>query len=181
MNEGYQKYNNLNLENEENKKQINYLKFNLKQIRNYLEKQRDINNKNKIIINSQKRTIEKYKKNIILNDLFKNEEKDIIYLNLSPKNNKRILHFNKSQICLKTNNNIKNNKEFSPSKNNIFSKNKNKGLKEIQIPTYESIDSDNLTINNNNLYTYFYSQKKTNSKSYKKGYNSTYNNFYSQN
>ena len=186
LNKTIQKYNDINLENEENKKQINYLKFNLNNIKNDLEEQVKINNNNKIIITSQNRTIEKFNKNIF-NDLYKNDENECLSLNLSPKKKKKIIHFNKSQINLKTNNDIiynnVYNKELSPTtkKYNLFSKNKNKELKELHLPiNYENNVFDNNTTNskslfNKNLYTKFSSQKTTNSKSYKKEYNLSYN------
>ena len=186
-----QKYEDINLENEENKKQIIYLKFKLKNLNNALEEQIKINTKNKIVITSQNRTIEKY------NNINK-EEKET--LSLSPSKNRKSLHFNKSQLDLKTNNDIIFNnlydKEFLSNYkiydffNKYNNKNrKNKIIKDIQSPfNYYNIDSDNQInnrnfINKNSLNIKTSSQKTTNTKfnSYKKDIDSYSNYFHSEN
>ena len=186
-----EKFDKINMENEENKKQINYLNFNLKKIKNNLDEQMKINNNNKIVIISQNRTIEKYNQNINLMNYLKKDDKDNVSLSLSPQKKKKTMHFNKSQINLKTNNDILfnnlYNKEFSSphKKYNIFSKNK----KELHIPIdYYSINSDNHIVDKKNLYnsnfgTKFSSNKTTTSKSntHKNDISMSYINFHSQN
>ena len=113
------RFQEINLENEENKKQIIYLKNKLKRVINEAEKINEININNKILINSQNRTIEKYHKNK-LNELginiIDNNNNELITKSLSPR---KKLHFNKSQINLKTYNNKNRNKN-----NKIFLKQK---------------------------------------------------------
>ena len=192
-----EKYDDINLENDENRKQVNYLNKKIKDTKNTLEEQIKINNRNKIIINSQNRTIEKYNKNNLdLNlNIINNNENENLTLTLSPSKSRKTLHFNKSQINLKTNNDIINNNKFNNIINKqyeFFIKNKNiknKKIKEIQIPMdYYSIDSDNPINKTKLLYrsnsnTKYTSQKTTNSKSYlnKNEFSSSYNNFYSKN
>ena len=186
------KYDDIKLENEENKKQVNYLNLKIKDIKNALDEQVKINIRNKIVITSQNRTLEKYNQNNI-------DETEKLTLSLSPSKSRKTLHFNKSQINLKTNNDIINNNKFNSITNNkqydIFTKNKNikniknKKIKEIQIPIdYYSIDSDNhidktKILHKSNSNTKYSSQKTTNSKSYlnKNDFSYSYNNFHSQN
>ena len=188
------KYDEIKLENDENKKQINYLNIKIKDIKNALDEQVKINNKNKIVITSQNRTIEKYNKNNIDLNLIDNDEIEKLTMSLSPSKTRKTLHFNKSQINLKTNYDTLNNKynNFTNKQFDIFTKNKNiknKKIKEIQIPIdYYSIDSDNHINKTKLLYksnsnTKYSSKKTSTSKLYlnKNDFSSSYNNFYSQN
>ena len=134
----FQQFDEINLENEENKKQIHYLNDKLRRIRNAYDEQVNINNKNKIVITSQNRTIEKYNQNNCLMNFLKKDEKENMSLP-SQKKTKRILHFNKSQVNLKTNGDIiYNNKGFSPHKKYNAIKNK----KDLHLPIdYNGINS----------------------------------------
>ena len=188
------KYNDVNLENDENKKQVKYLRFKLNNVKNALDEQVAINNKNKIIITSQNRTIDKFYNNMDINK----GEKDSITISLSPTNQRKIIRFNKSQANLKLKNDIfycggLYNKELSMNNknNDLFYNNtnkKNKNKINIQLPNdYYSIDSENKINKTKNLYknninTKISSQNTTNSKfnSYN-DFNSSYINFHSQN
>ena len=188
-----QRFQEINLENEENKKQIIYLKNKLKRVIDEAEKINEINNNNKVVINSQNRTIEKYQKNKLnelgINIIDNNNNNELI-------TKRKTLHFNKSQINLKTyNNNIYNeiynkNKNRNKNNNNIFLKQKTinnikgKKIKELQIPfDYIGVNSDNQTIDTNN-YNDLISLKSNEykNKNLKKNMlSASYTNFYSQN
>ena len=188
------KYFDVNLENDENRKQVKYLRFKLNNVKNALDEQVAINNKNKIIITSQNRTIDKFYNNMDINK----DEKDSLTLSLSPTNQRKVLHFNKSHANLKLNNdmfyyNNLYNKELSMSNknNDLFYNNTNKKNKkkiDIQIPNdYYSTGSDNKINKIKNLYksninTKISSQNTANTKfnSYN-DFNSSYINFHSQN
>ena len=196
-----EKYLEMKIENEENKKQIEYLNFRLKRVLAESYQIHEINNNNKVIINSQNRTIEQFKKDK-LNEMMIN---DINSLNnfgfsFSPK---KTLHFNKSQINLKTYNNnmyneIYNLERNKRKENKIFLKNKtknkginflkNKKIKELQIPMdYFGLNSDNQTIDTNNyddfrlMKTNEYKTNKTKKYMTKNEFSASYTNFYSQN
>ena len=96
-----ERFQEIKLENEESKKQIIYLKFKLKRVISEAEKINEMNNNNKIVINSQNRAIERFKQDklIELNINTKNTIENF-GMHLSPK--KKALHFNKSQANLKT-------------------------------------------------------------------------------
>ena len=130
-----EQFDGINFENEKNKKQIYYLNDKIKRIRNALDEQVNINNKNKIVITSQNRTIEKFNQNICLINFLKKDQKEKLSLS-ARKNTKSTLLFNKSQVNLKTNgdyiyNNKYNNKDFS-SQNKKYKVTKNK--KGLYIP-----------------------------------------------
>ena len=193
------KYNDINLENDENKKQIKYLNFKLNNIKKNLEEQIAINNRNYLVITSQNRTIDKFYNNLDI----KKEEKNNLTLSLSPTKKRKILHFNKSQVNLKINNDIGINNNFTNNelyignkkydlfynKNKNNSNKKNRKKKNIQLPIdYYSIDSDNHINNTKHLYksnsnTKISSQNTITSKfnSYKNEFSSSYINFHSQN
>ena len=197
------RYQELNIENEENKKQIEYLKFKLKRVLSESEKIHEINKNNKIVINSQNRTIEKFQKDklneLCLNDIEKLNNLGFTY---SPK---KTLHFNKSQVNLKTyNNNSIYNELYNTNRNkkgklNNFLKQrteniginelKNKKMKELQIPNdYLGINSDNQTIDTNNydenkilLRTKKNKSNNTYKNLLKNAFSDSYNNFFSKN
>ena len=195
-----QKYNDINFENEENKKQIIYLNSNLNKLKKDLEEQIKINFNNKVVIISQNRTIEKYKKNYEFKNILKevdDKEKYCLSLSLSPQKTKKSLHYNKSSMNLKINKDLVYNKDLINNKKyNIFLSNKKdnnsikkRKIKEIQVNNdYYCINSDNQIINNKNLYnnnlqTKISSPKSSNSKSniFKSDFASSYTNFHSQN
>lgn len=193
------RFQEINLENEENKKQITYLNFKLKRLIAELEKMHNINNNNKVVINSQNRTIDKFQNNksnimsIITNDNIENIG--------IPLTSRKSLHFNKSQANLKTYDNIYNKiflkKRNRGSKyNNIFlgmktenkgtNNFKNKNIKELQISNdYFGINSDIQTIDTNNFdeLMSFKSNKHNNNRKnrFQKEFSASYTNFYSQN
>ena len=198
-----ERFQEIKLENEESKKQIIYLKFKLKRVISEAEKINEMNNNNKIVINSQNRAIERFKQDklIELNINTKNTIENF-GMHLSPK--KKALHFNKSQANLKTyNSSINYNEGYNKNKNRnknykIFLKNKtenngitnkiNKNLKEIQIPfNYFGLSSNNQTIDTNNYVNdgslSIKSDKNRNIKKnmFKNKFSASYTNFYSQN
>ena len=197
-----ERFQEIKLENEENKKQILYLKFKLKNVIKETEKINEINNNNKIVINSQNRTIEKFKQDKLIN-LCINTKNNIenFGLSLSPK---KTLNFNKSLTNLKTFNSSSNYKDIYNKKNKNRNKNYkiflhkktenkginklNKNLGELQIPlNYFGINSDNQSIDTNNCYNdgsiSLKSDKGQNKKKniLKNIFSASYTNFYSQN
>ena len=191
-----QRFQEINIENEENKKQIEYLKLRLKKAISESDKIHEINNNNRIVINSQNRTIEKFQKDklneLCLNDVEKMNNLGFTY---SPK---RSLHFNKSQANLKTYNETYNKNRNKGRTYNIFLKNKtvdkgnifkkNKSIKELKIPfEYLGLDSDYQTIDTNNyddlmlLKSKEYKYNNTNKNLFKNELSASYTNFYSQN
>ena len=191
-----QRFQEINIENEENKKQIEYLKLRLKKAILESDKIHEINNNNRIVINSQNRTIEKFQKDklneLCLNDIEKMNNLGFTY---SPK---RSLHFNKSQANLKTYNETYNKNRNKGRKYSMFLKNKtenkgnifkkNKSIKELKIPfEYLGLDSDYQTIDTNNyddlmlLKSKEYKYNNTNKNLFKNELSASYTNFYSQN
>ena len=190
-----QKYNKINFENEENKKQIFYLNSNLSKVKKDLEEQIKINYNNKIVIISQNRTIERYKNNMDIKNLLlciDDKKNNDFSLTLSPNQKKKGLYTNKSEVNLRINNDLNYNKEITYDKRNkIFSADKkdnihnfieNKKIKEIQVNSNYEI-SVNGFIKDKNLQNKFSSQKASNLKSniYKNDFSYSYNNFHSQN
>lgn len=190
-----QKYNKINFENEENKKQIFYLNSNLSKVKKDLEEQIKINYNNKIVIISQNRTIERYKNNMDIKNLLlciDDKKNNDFSLTLSPNQKKKGLYTNKSEMNLRINNDLNYNKEITYDKRNkIFSADKknnihnfieNKKIKEIQVNSNYEI-SVNGFIKDKNLQNKFSSQKASNLKSniYKNDFSYSYNNFHSQN
>ena len=196
------RFQEIKLENEENKKQIEYLKFKLKRVLAESEKIHEINKNNKIVITSQNRTIEKFQKDklneLCINDIEKLNNLGFTY---SPK---KTLHFNKSQVNLKTfNNNSIYNELYNSNRNkrgklNNFLKQKtenmgmnnlkNKKIKELQIPyDYFGINSDNQTIDTNNfddiiqLKSNKYKRNNTTKNMLKNEFSDSYTNFFSKN
>lgn len=191
-----QKYNKINFENEENKKQIFYLNSNLSKVKKDLEEQIKINYNNKIIIMSQNRTIEKYKNNMDIKNLMiciDDKKNNDFSLTLSPKQKKKGLYINKSEVNLRIKNDFIYNKDIANNKRNkIFSADKkdnihnfieSKKLKEIQVNSNNfGINSDEI-IKDKKLQNKFSSQKASNLKSniYKNDFSYSYNNFHSYN
>ena len=190
-----QKYNKINFENEENKKQIFYLNSNLSKVKKDLEEQIKINYNNKIVIISQNRTIERYKNNMDIKNLalcIDDKKNNDFSLTLSPKQKKKGLYINKSEVNLRIKNDLNYNREITYDKRNkIFSADKkdnihnfieNKNLKEIQVNSNFGINVNEL-IKDKNLQNKFSSQKASNLKSkfYKNDFSYSYNNFHSQN
>lgn len=196
VDEYVKRFQEINLENEENKKQIEYLKLRLKKVISESDKIHEINNNNRIVMNSQNRTIEKFQKDklneLCINDIEKLNDLGFTY---SPK---RSLHFNKSQANLQTYSDIYNKNRNKGRKYNIFLKNKteNKGInfikgkkiKELKIPCeYFGIDSDYQTLDTNNYDDLMLLKSKeskynnTNKNLFKNELSASYNNFYSQN
>ena len=113
-------------------------------------------------------------------------------LTLSPKQKKKGLYINKSEVNLRIKNDLnynrqitydKRNKIFSADKkDNIHNFNENKKLKEIQVNSNFGINVNEL-IKDKNLQNKFSSQKPSNLKSnfYKNDFSYSYNNFHSQN
>ena len=162
-----ERFQEIKLENEKNKKQILYLKYELKKAIKETEKSNN--------------NIENFD------------------MPLSPK---KTLHFNKSQINLKTyirnsnysemynnKNRNKNNKIFLKNETDNKGINKliklNKNLKELQIPfNYFRISSDNKTIDTNNNYyndgsISIKSDKGQNKNIFKNKFSASYTNFFS--
>ena len=190
----------IKIENEENKKQIKYLNFKLKRVLAESQQIHEINKNNKIIINSQNRTIEKFQTDK-LNEMFLNDVNNMNNLGFtfSPK---KTLHFNKSQVNLKTYNNTIYNGMYNKNINkrrkcNIFLKNnsenregniqKNKKIKELIIPNdYFGVNSDIQTIDTNNyenmlLKSNEYKNNNSKRNMFKNKFSGSYTNFYSQN
>jgi hypothetical protein len=184
-----QKYNKINFENEENKKQIFYLNSNLSKVKKDLEEQIKINYNNKIVIISQNRTIERYKNNMDIKNLLickDDKNNNDFSLTLSPKQKKKGLYINKSEVNLRIKNGLNYNKEITFDKRNkIFSADKkenihnfieNKKLKEIQVNSNYGINVNEL-IKDKSLQNKFSLQKPSNLKSniYKKDFSHSYN------
>ena len=184
--ENFQK---INIENEENKKQITYLNFKIKRLISELEIIHEINNNNKIVINSQNRTIEKFEKNRLMININNNNIDDLAF-SLSPK---KSLRFNKSQLNFKTFNDINyndfpnrhrnQNKKYitknKTQKTKAFSK-----IKELHTSNDNlGINSDNQTLDTNNLNDFIQLSIKEygNNKNMKNEFSSFYPYFYSQN
>ena len=195
-----EKCQEIKIENEENKKQIKYLNFKLKRILAESQQIHEINKNNKIVINSQNRTIEKFQTDK-LNEMFLNDVNSMnnFGFTFSPK---KTLHFNKSQVNLKTYNNTIYNEIYNKNinkrrKSNIFLKNnsenregnipKNKKIKELIIPNdYFGVNSDIQTIDTNNyenilLKSNEYKNNNSKRNMFKNKFSGSYTNFYSQN